>query len=218
MMVLISAVVSARNEEEHIAGCLESVLAQTAPIDELLLINDGSTDQTEEIASQYPVDIYEVTYGECYMVNRAGICVARNDIILSVDGDTKLAPDFLERGLRHLKEGYDVASGTIVSKNRIPTGDFAAWVCNHLPSSLYVSNPGYVLDRRAYMDVCEVQRTNDGFVDICADYQDIPIQDMNLIKDPQMIMYTDLPSTGQKRMMTGTGAVGGLLMALKILA
>ncbi|GAI96384.1 unnamed protein product, partial [marine sediment metagenome] len=35
---------------------------------------------------------------------------------------------------------------------------------------------------------------------------------------PEMRLWTELPSTGQKRMMTGTGAVGGLLMALRVLA
>jgi len=216
-MVLVSVVVIAHNEEECIAGCLESVLGQTVGVDEALLILDSSTDRTEEIASQYPVDIYEVEYGSIYPTKRLSVCAARNDVVLAVDGDTVLASDFLERGLRHLEEGYDVASGHTHSQERTPLGDFAAWVCNICPKSLWVSGPAFVFDRRAYMDVCKVQRIN-GFVDICADEPEIPLQYMNLIKDPEMRLWTELPSTGQKRMMTGTGAVGGLLMALKVLA
>jgi len=214
MMVSVSAVVIAHNEEEYIAGCLESILRQTVGVDEALLILDSSTDGTEKIASQYPVDIYEVEYGSIYPTKRLSVCAARNDIVLALDGDTVIAPDFLERGLQHLEEGYDVASGHTSSRERTPLGDFAAWVCNVQSSG---SGPAYVLDRRAYMDVCNVQRIN-GFVDICAGEPEIPLQHMNQIKDPEMRLWTELPSTGQKRMITGARAVGGLLMALRVLA
>jgi len=216
-MVPVSAVVSAHNEEEHIAGCLKSVLGQTVGVDEFILINDRSTDRTVEIASSYPLDIYDVEYGQVYMVKRAGICTARNDIVLVVDGDTELAPDFLERGLHHLDEGYDVATGKVLSRGRTPSGDFAALISNVLPKGIYASGPGYVLDRRRYMDVCQVSRIN-GFIDVCTGESEVPLQRMNLIKDPEMRMLTELPSTGQRRMITGARAVGGLLMALRVLA
>ena len=216
-MVGVSAVVSAHNEEEYIAGCLESILGQTVPPQEVLVVDDRSTDRTGDIASSYPVDVYEVEYGQTYMVKRAGICAARNDVVLVVDGDTELAADFLERGLRHLGGGYDVATGRVLSRNRTPTGDLTAWVCNSLPASGYYSGPGYVLDRRSYMDVCKVTRIN-GFIDVCSGEDEIPLRRMNLVKDPEMVMWTDLPSTGQKRMITGAKGVGGLLMALRVLA
>lgn len=213
-MVLVSAVVIAHNEEEYIAGCLESVLGQTVGVDETLLILDSCTDGTEEIASKYPVDVYEVEYGSIYPTKRLSVCAARNDIVLALDGDTVISSDFLERGLKHLEKGYDVASGKVHSRGRTPIGDFTAWMCNFQSSG---SGPAYVLDRRAYMDVCQVKRIN-GFVDICADEPEIPLQHLNVIKDPEMHLWTELPSTGQKRMITGVEVVGGLLTALKVLA
>lgn len=217
MMVPVSAVISAHNEEEYIAECLESVLAQTVRVDELMLINDRSTDRTVDIASSYPVDIYDVEYGQVYMVKRAGICAARNDIVLSVDGDTCLALDFLERGLRHLEEGYDVATGKVLSRGRTPTGDLVAFVCNALPKGIYASGPGYVLNRRRYIEAFKVTKI-DGFIDIATGASEVPIQKMNLVKDPQMIMWTELPSTGQKRMIVGARAVGGLITAMRVLS
>jgi len=210
-------VVSAHNEEEYIAGCLESILGQTVALEEILVVDDRSTDRTAEIASMYPVDVYEVQYGQTYMTKRAGICAARNDVVLVVDGDTELAADFLERGLRHLEGGYDVATGRVLSRNRTPTGDFAAFVSNVLPKGIYASGPGFVLNRLHYMDVCKVRRIN-GLIDVCAGEEEIPLQRMNMVKDPEMLMWTELPSTGQKRMITGARAVGGLLMALRVLA
>lgn len=217
MMVPVSAVVIAHNEEEYIAGCLESVLSQTVGVDEALLILDSSTDRTEEIASQYPVDIYEVEYGSIYPSKRLSVCAARNDIVLAVDGDTVLAPDFLMRGLRHLEEGYDAATGNVYSHKRTLDGDLAAFISNGLPATIYGGGPGFVLDRRRYIDICKVQRIN-GFIDICAGELEIPLYKLSVIKDPNMEMWTELPSTGQKRMMTGARAVGGLLMALRVLA
>lgn len=216
-MVPVSAVVSAHNEEKHIASCLESILGQTARVDELMLINDRSTDRTVDIASSYPVDVYDVEYGQIYMVKRAGICAARNDVVLSVDGDTQLSPDFLERGLRHLEGGYDAATGNVLSTERAPMGDIASFVANILPKGVYYSGPGYVLDRRRYMDVCKVRRI-DGLVDVCTGEGEIPLHRMNLIKDPLMAMWTELPSTGQRRIITGAQAVGGLLLVLRALA
>jgi len=216
-MVPVSAVVIAHNEEKYIAGCLESVLGQTVGIDEALLILDSSTDRTEEIASQYPVNIYEVEYGTIYLSKRLSVCAARNDIVLAVDGDTKVAPDFLERGLRHLEEGYDAATGNVYSHERNPTGDLTAFISNSLPSTIYGGGPGFVLDRRSYENVCKVQRVN-GFIDICEGELEIPLYKLNVIKDPEMRMWTELPSTGQKRMITGAEVVGSLLLALKALA
>lgn len=216
-MVSVSAVVVAHNEEKYIASCLESVLAQTVDVNEMLLILDSSTDRTEEIASQYPVTIYEVEYGSIYPSKRLSICAALNDVVLAVDGDTILAPDFLEKGLRHLEAGYDAATGKVLSLERTLSGDLVSFIANALPKGIYYSGPGYVLDRRRYMDVCKVTRIN-GFVDICMNEDEVPLGKLNMVKDPEMVMWTELPSTGQRRMITGARAVGGLLTVLRVLA
>lgn len=59
MGVVVSVVVVARNEERHIASCLESVLAQDYPRDqyEVIVVDGGSTDRTAQIARQHPVTV-----------------------------------------------------------------------------------------------------------------------------------------------------------------
>ncbi|MDP2952962.1 MAG: hypothetical protein Q8O76_06580, partial [Chloroflexota bacterium] len=116
-----------------------------------------------------------------------------------------------------LEEGYDAATGKVLSIDRTLTGDITAFVANVLPKGVYYSGPGYVLDRRSYMDICKVRRI-DGLVDVCTGEGEIPLHRMNLIKDPEMAMWTELPSTGQRRIITGAKAVGGLLLALRALA
>ena len=46
----ISVIVCAHNEEAFLAACLHSLLAQARPPDEIVVVNNGSTDRTGEIA------------------------------------------------------------------------------------------------------------------------------------------------------------------------
>jgi glycosyltransferase involved in cell wall biosynthesis len=50
----ISVIVCAHNEARYLAACLHSLLAQTRPPDELLVINNASTDATRAVAQQIP--------------------------------------------------------------------------------------------------------------------------------------------------------------------
>lgn len=216
-MVNVSAVVTAHDEEEYIAGCLESILAQTHPLDEAIVIDDRSTDRTQEIVLRYPVKLYRVTFGDTYLAKREGIFLARNDVILSVDGDTILAKDFLARGLRHLEEGYKSATGYVYPHREGLINTFASNVCNSLPPAMYYSGPGYVLDRRAYQSSCKIVDLGNGyFVDHCQDCAEIPLDIETLCKDPAMVMYTDLPSTGQKHVLAVTGLATSTLGLIAI--
>ena len=50
----ISVIVCAHNEARYLPACLHSVLAQSRVPDELLVINNASTDETSVVASQIP--------------------------------------------------------------------------------------------------------------------------------------------------------------------
>ena len=95
------------------------------------------------------------------------------------------------RGLRHLEEGYDAATGNVYSHERTPGGDLAAFISNGLPATIYGGGPGFVLNRRSYIDVCKVQRIN-GFIDICEGELEIPLYKLSVVKDPEMRMWTEL--------------------------
>ena len=53
----VSLYIPSYNVAKTLKDCIESVLNQTYPIDEILIIDDGSTDETIDIASQYSVRI-----------------------------------------------------------------------------------------------------------------------------------------------------------------
>ena len=51
--VLVSVIVPCYNQAQYLAETLDSVLAQTYPYWECIIVNDGSLDNTEEIAQKY---------------------------------------------------------------------------------------------------------------------------------------------------------------------
>lgn len=73
-MKKVSLYIPCFNAEKHIKFCLDAVLKQDFPVGEILIIDDGSTDRTSEIASSYPVKIIK------HSVNK-GLSSARNTAI-----------------------------------------------------------------------------------------------------------------------------------------
>src|SRR3990167_9936430 len=75
----ISVIIPVYNQAQYLAECIESVLEQTIKPHEIIIVNDGSTDETRYIAQQYPVKYIE-------QVNK-GLSSARNTGIMSMTGD-----------------------------------------------------------------------------------------------------------------------------------
>lgn len=107
----ISVIAPCRNEIEHIAGFIDSILAQKVPAGDLeILIVDGmSSDGTRgflnTLASKYP-NIRIIDNPEritSYALNR-GVCVARGEIIIRMDVHAKYASDFIAQCVKVLHE------------------------------------------------------------------------------------------------------------------
>ena len=54
MMPRMSIIVCAHNEARYLGPCLHTLLAQTRPADEIVVINNASTDETRAVAQQIP--------------------------------------------------------------------------------------------------------------------------------------------------------------------
>lgn len=86
----VSVVIIAHNEEEHIGRCLRSILSQSLKPTEILLIAHNCTDQTPNIARQFPeVKVLEYAGPEGIGYARAyGIAQAKGEVIACRDGDS----------------------------------------------------------------------------------------------------------------------------------
>lgn len=207
----ITAVVTSLNEERYIDRCLTSIFSQTIQPDEVILIDAQSTDKTISIAQSYPItDIYIVPFHDIYRSKRLGVLLAKNDTVLCVDGDSIIRQDFLERGIEHLEEGADVACGYVYPINPNILSNLFASLQHRNP--YYLSGPAYVLKRPAYLQVCQITQL-DGLADACTQSAEIPLQRFEkVVKDSQMVIYTDLPSTAHRKalLIIGLAAIAGV--------
>ncbi len=107
----VSIITCFYNEEKYLSKSIDSVLAQTYTNFELILVNDGSTDQSDEIVKRYHDDrIIYLSYAgnkrQAYARNK-GMEVATGDYIGFFDGDDILVPDKIEKQVKYLNENED---------------------------------------------------------------------------------------------------------------
>jgi len=95
----VSVIIPVFNSEHSIAACIDSVLAQTHPPGEIIVVNDGSTDDTDTILHAYGEKITTIrqrNQGQGAARN-TGIRAATGDFIAFLDADDYWEPLFLER-------------------------------------------------------------------------------------------------------------------------
>ncbi len=110
MKPLVSILIPAYNAQNWIASTLESALAQTWPRKEIIVVDDGSTDQTMAIARRFESDCLKV-----FTQENQGAAAARNrtfslshgDYIQWLDADDLLAPDKIATQMAALDEPLD---------------------------------------------------------------------------------------------------------------
>lgn len=97
MKPAVSVVIPAHNEEKNISKCLESLMHQSEKPDEIIVVNNNSTDRTAEIASKFPGVrvINETKKGITYARTR-GFNEAKYEIIARTDADTIVSRDWVK--------------------------------------------------------------------------------------------------------------------------
>lgn len=105
-----SVLVSAYNAAHFLPTCLDSLLAQTLEDVEVLVVDDGSTDDTWALASRYAqrhasvrVLRLEQNQGQAYACNRA-LEMARGEFVCFLDSDDWYAPDALEQAVKVFRQ------------------------------------------------------------------------------------------------------------------
>lgn len=121
---LISIIIPARNEEETIGKCIESVLENNYPWKEIIVVDDGSEDNTYFIAKRYEdTGIVKVVRKDPSGYKTSpinyGLLFANGEIILCLDADTLISRDSLEWVARYFEDARLVgAAGNLRVLNR----------------------------------------------------------------------------------------------------
>ncbi len=96
---LISIIIPVYNGEKYIRDCVENIIKQSYNNYELIIVNDGSTDNTKSILETYNdkrVKLYNIENGGVSKARNYGLKMAQGDFILFVDADDILADNALE--------------------------------------------------------------------------------------------------------------------------
>ncbi len=92
---LISVVIPVYNGEMYVKPCLENLMAQTYKNLEIIVIDDGSTDRSGEIASTFPVEVVQMPQNSGLSAARnKGMEVAKGSYIHFMDVDDAINADF----------------------------------------------------------------------------------------------------------------------------
>ncbi|MCL5291942.1 MAG: glycosyltransferase [Actinobacteria bacterium] len=162
---LVSAIIPVYNGAAYICETLESVLSQTYPKLEVVVVNDASTDESAGLLHQYGE---RITYIE-RPVNRgvaasrnAGVAASHGDLVAFLDQDDLWLPERISRGVEAFfanpKAGL-VAANTYVQEgeNRIAcwrrvvrTGDR---ITKRLLADNFICSAGAMVSRRALDEV-----------------------------------------------------------------
>lgn len=107
---LVSVITAAYNSEEFLAEALQTLFAQDYGSIESIVVDDGSTDRTPEIARSFPEVVYlrQENAGPAAARN-AGLAVAKGEFVAILDADDLLPPNKLSVQVGHLVEHPEVA-------------------------------------------------------------------------------------------------------------
>lgn len=137
--VRVSAIIPAYNEAERIGAVLWP-LVQAPSVGEIIVVDDGSTDGTAQVARSFGVRVISlpVNCGKSVALDR-GVQIARYETLLFLDADlVGLRPDHIERMIRtYSEEGRDMVVG-VFRNGRLNT-DLAQAIAPYLSGQRVLS-------------------------------------------------------------------------------
>ena len=101
-MIKVSVIVPVYNVEEYLEKCLESLVNQTLKDIEIIVVNDGSPDNSQKIIDRYKekyhniISIEDINHGQGYARNK-GISLAKGKYIMFLDSDDTVELTILEK-------------------------------------------------------------------------------------------------------------------------
>ena len=118
MLPTISIILPARNSADYLNRCIDSVISQKYTGWELIIINDGSTDNTHDTAAGYcekepRITLYDLDGAGVSAARNLGLDKARGSYVSFLDSDDLIAPDYLSGLIESCeKENADIAQSS----------------------------------------------------------------------------------------------------------
>lgn len=216
---LVSVVIPCFNQAHFLAEAIESVLQQSWPFLEVIVVDDGSTDDTRIVAATFNKVKY--IYQENQGVSRArnaGIKNSKGQYLIFLDADDWLYPEAIVNNFQYLLKNPDLAfvSGAydFVDANRqLINETYNPIAGDHYIKLLegnYIGSPAAVMYQRWVFN----DKSFDFTVDACADY-DLYLQ---ITRDHPVVHQTNKVAAYRKHNFNMSSNIGFMLStALKVL-
>ena len=175
-MTTVSVIIPTHDRKHLVARALHSVLAQKRPPEEVIVVDDGSTDATEEVVRGFPGVRYERRdRGGVSAARNHGLRVARGEWIALLDSDDEWLPEKLGAQLEALAENPDlrvchadeiwIRDGRRVNPRRRHE-KHGGWIFRHCLPLCAMSPSSILIHREIFDDV----GTFDEDLPACEDY------------------------------------------------
>lgn len=112
----ISIVIPCYNQSHYLMDAVESILCQTFKDFEVIIVNDGSTDSTQDLAQtilqdnpNFQIQLISQENSGLSAARNTGISVARGKYILPLDADDAIAPAMLEKCAKILDQNKSIS-------------------------------------------------------------------------------------------------------------
>ena len=130
MNELVSVIIPLYNKEKYIKRCIDSLVKQTYKNLQIIIVDDGSTDNSDQIAKEYASNypdliryIYQTNHG-LGNVRNVGLKESKGKYIASIDSDDTININFFKEALPYIKNDVDMVIydwQSITEKESFPT-------------------------------------------------------------------------------------------------
>jgi biofilm PGA synthesis N-glycosyltransferase PgaC len=112
--VSISVLIPAHNEARVLRECLDAVMVQTLPVDQIVVVADSCTDETAHVARSYGATVVETQQSGKAASQDVGLPYVEGTILVCIDADTIIAPDVVEKFVAQLDAGADATCANML--------------------------------------------------------------------------------------------------------
>lgn len=134
---LVSVIVTTYNNTVTLDACLTSIISQSYDKIELIVVDNGSTDTTKDIAGAYTDQVYNIGPERCTQRNY-GVSKARGDYVVMIDSDMELNRDVVRACVQQVTT-QPALKALVIPEESFGHGFWAR--CKQLERSFYVGIP-----------------------------------------------------------------------------
>ena len=170
-----SVVIPAYNEEAYLPKTLETLIKQTIPPDEIVVVDAHSEDRTVDIAESFGAKVVYAPKGNIGNSRKVGVEASSNPYVLSASADTLYEKQWLEHLVNPLMEDYHMTVGSLYLQEARPHEHISLKVLNDIGWLFFALHIPY-----GTADSIAFQRS---FYDEIGGFKPIPtVEDIDLFK------------------------------------